>query len=172
MLDIINHLFDDTSFWVAISITICFTYLYFKAWPMMRGRLDQRADIIIQRLAESEAVKLEAEKLLAEYQRRHADAMVESKQILAEAQQRVEQLRIEAEERAQQDIQRHEIMCLKRMEQLHDDAVADIRAALTDKTIAAVKQEIGYHKDLPALPPAAIAAIENAVASFKSAKNH
>ena len=85
----------DPTFWVAIAFLLFVALLiYFKLPTMIAGVLDSRAEKIKNDLDEAEALLMEAQDLLANYQKKQRDAASEVAVIRANA---VEEAKLMAE---------------------------------------------------------------------------
>src|SRR5579872_6329760 len=77
---------DNPEFWVLVGFVLVIALLVWKGVPKMVGKmLDQRAAVIAAELSEARRLRQEALDLLAEYQKKAADAEQEAQAILTEA---------------------------------------------------------------------------------------
>ena len=110
------EIMHDPEFWVSISVIIAVAFVVWKAAPMIGKALDSRADKIRGELAEAQRLREDAQRLLAEYQRKQRDGLKEAEQIVALARSEAERVAAEAAK----DLD------AARKSRLIDDAIAEL----------------------------------------------
>jgi F-type H+-transporting ATPase subunit b len=113
--------------WVAIAFLI---FLVLTAKPIGRAigkGLDGRAARIKAQLDEARALRDEAERLLAEHQRKQIAAVKEAEAILAHAREEAERIRRETAANLEAAFGRREKMAIDKIAQAEVQAVADVR---------------------------------------------
>src|SRR5262244_1790945 len=123
--------------WVAAAFII---FIAFAAKPIGRaiaGGLDARAAKIKAQLDEARALRDEAERLLAEHQRKQIAAVKEAEGILARAREEAERVRREAAANLEAALGRREKMAMDKIAQAEAQAVADVRNHAVDIAMAA-----------------------------------
>jgi len=134
-----TELLKDAEFWVAISFLIFVAFMLWKATKPLLGALDARADKIKQELDDAQRLREEAQKLLAEYQRKERDAASEAEAMLAHAREEAGRLRTKAAEDLKASMARREAQALDRIAQAEAQAEADVRAEAVNLAIAATR---------------------------------
>ena len=127
----------DPEVWVAVAFVI---FIVIAAKPIARAitkGLDARAAKIKAQLDEARALREEAERLLAENQRKQREALKEAEGILARAREEAERLRREAATNLEATFARREKMAMDKIAQAEAQAVADVRNQAVDIAIAA-----------------------------------
>lgn len=140
--------FDNPEFWVLVGFVLVIAILLWKGVPGMVGRmLDQRAKVIEAELAEAARLRQEAMDLLADYQKKSANAEDEAKAILTEA--RAEAARIAEESRAnlKAQIERRAKAAQDKIAQAEAAAMSEIRALAADAATAAAERLITARMD-------------------------
>jgi len=123
--------------WVAVAFVI---FVGLAAKPIARAiakGLDGRAARIKAQLDEARALREEAERLLADYQRKQHDALKEAEDIVARARDEAGRLTREAAANLDAAFKRREKMALDKIAQAESQAVADVRNQAVDIAIAA-----------------------------------
>jgi F-type H+-transporting ATPase subunit b len=123
--------------WVAAAFII---FVALAAKPIGRAigkGLDDRAAKIKAQLDEARALRDEAERLLAEHQRRQIAAAKEAETILARAREEADRLRREAAANLEAAFGRREKMAIDKIAQAEAQAVADVRNQAVAVAIAA-----------------------------------
>jgi F-type H+-transporting ATPase subunit b len=87
--------------WGALSFLLLLGALWKFGVPAAKGMMDARTDRIRNDLDGAERARVEAETVLADYQRQLADARTESSRIIEEARQQAEQVRRDLTTRAE-----------------------------------------------------------------------
>ena len=123
--------------WVAAAFII---FIALAAKPIGRaiaGGLDARAAKIKAQLDEARALRDEAERLLADNQRKQIAAVKEAEAILAHARDEAERVRREAAANLEAAFARREKMAMDKIAQAEAQAVADVRNHAVDIAMAA-----------------------------------
>jgi F-type H+-transporting ATPase subunit b len=123
--------------WVAAAFVI---FVVLAGKPIGRaiaGGLDARAAKIKAQLDEARALRDEAEKLLAEHQRKQIAAVKEAEAIIAHAREEAERIGQETAANLEAAFVRREKMAMDKIAQAEVQAVADVRNHAIDVAIAA-----------------------------------
>jgi F-type H+-transporting ATPase subunit b len=134
---------ESPEFWVAIGFVLLVVGI---AKPVSKGigaALDTRAEKIRSTLAEAEKLRQDAERLLAEYERKTRDAMRESEDIVAQARAGAERMAAEAEASLAIALKRREQLAIEKIAQAEAEALQQVRAAAVDVAVAAARRLIG-----------------------------
>lgn len=136
--------------WVAAAFLI---FVALTAKPIGRAigaALDARAARIKAQLDEARSLRDEAERLLAEHQRKQIAAIKEAEAILAHAREEAERINRESAANLEAAFVRREKMALDKIAQAEAQAVADVRNHAVDIAMAAaaklLKQSIDASK--------------------------
>lgn len=128
---------SDPEIWVAVAFLI---FVALTAKPIGRAiakGLDGRAAKIKAQLDEARALRDEAERLLAEHQRKQIAAVKEAEGILARSREEAERIRRETTANLEAAFVRREKMALDKIAQAESQAVADVRNQAVDIAMAA-----------------------------------
>ncbi len=126
--------------WVAIAFII---FVVLAGKPLVRGigkTLDARAARIKAELDEARALRDEAQKLLADYQKKQQEAMRDAEAILRQARGEAERLKTEAAANLDAAFARREKMAMDKIAQAEAQAIADVRNHAIDVAVAAAEQ--------------------------------
>ena len=127
----------DPEIWVAAAFVI---FVALTAKPIGRAiakGLDGRAAKIKGQLDEARALRDEAERLLAEHQRKQIAAVKEVEAIVVRAREQAEHVRRESAANLEAAFARREKMALDKIAQAEVQAVTDVRNQAVDIAIAA-----------------------------------
>jgi F-type H+-transporting ATPase subunit b len=130
----------EPEFWVAVAFVLFLgVLLYAGAHKKILDALDQRGVRIKAELDEARRLREEAQKLLAEYQRKQLQAEREAEAIVAEAKAEAERVAAEARAKMEDFVARRTKMAETKIGQAEAQALADVRAAAADAAVAAAE---------------------------------
>ncbi len=118
---------QDPTFWVAVAFL---TFVVLAARPVSRavaGALDGRSNRIRAEIEEAQALREEAQKTVAEFQRKQRDALKEAEQILDHAKIEATRLRERAERDLEAALERREQAALDKISQAEAQALQEVR---------------------------------------------
>lgn len=126
-------LLSDSHFWIGIAFVIFATILVVAGVPkMILGMLDSKASAVQSQLNEADALRQEAQRLLAEVKVQKEQAAGLAAQMLANAAEEAKRLQAEAQVKLAEQITRRGQMAERRIAQAEAQAEADVRAAAAD----------------------------------------
>jgi len=135
------HLLSDSHFWVAVAFVIFIGVLIkFGVHRLIVDALDTRAVRIRTELDEARRVREEAQALLAEYQRKRAEADREAEAIVSAARDEAERVAAEAKSKVEDFVARRTKMAETKIAQAEAQALADVRSAAADAAVAAAER--------------------------------
>lgn len=126
----------EAEFWIAVAFFIFLAIVWrMGAFASMFGALDRRGTRIRAELEEAKRLRQEAAAMLADYERRRADAEREADAMVAGARQDAERISREASARLTDFIQRRTAAAETRISQAEQQAAQQVRAAAADAAI-------------------------------------
>lgn len=143
MLEFLNNDY----IWLIFSFLI-FMYILVKfGKAAIANKLDGKIDAIRKDIKEAESLRVEAQELLAQYQRKQRDAESEAESIIAKAEQHALEIRKNAEKILAENLHRREIQMKERMAQMEEAAIQQIREHASNLAIQATAQIIADKMD-------------------------
>jgi F-type H+-transporting ATPase subunit b len=131
----------NAEFWVAVAFAVFVALaIYMGLHRSIVDMLDQRSARIKAELDEALRLKDEAQKLLAEYRRKHEEAEHEAEAIIASARTEAERVAAEAKTKMEEFVARRTRMADTKIAQAEAQAVADVRAAAAEAAVAAAER--------------------------------
>jgi F-type H+-transporting ATPase subunit b len=131
----------NAEFWVAVAFLIFVGILFYLGLhTKVIEALDQRSARIRAELDEARRLKEEAQALLAEYGRKHAEADREAEAITANARAEAERVAAEAKTKMEEFVARRTKMADAKIAQAETQAIADVRAAAAEAAVAAAER--------------------------------
>lgn len=133
----------DATFFAFVAFAIFFVALwYLKVPTMILSALDQRSQAIAKELHEARRMREEAEKLLAEYQAKRAQAEAEARTIVETAKEQAAAVAEEARQSMMAAMARREKQVDDRIANAETKAIDEVRAAAAEAAIAAAERMI------------------------------
>lgn len=133
------ELLQDPTLWLAFSFVIFAFILVKKGGGAFLGMLDHKIATIRKDLETAESLRVEAQEMLAQYQRKHRDAVGESEDILRATERRVLEMKQEAERELHVLTLRREKQLADTLARLEEAAIAEIKSYAADLAIKATK---------------------------------
>ncbi|MFA6967042.1 ATP F0F1 synthase subunit B [Bosea sp. (in: a-proteobacteria)] len=128
------------TFWVGVAFFIFIGILaYFGVPKAIVTALDSRGEKVAQELAEARRLRVEAEKLLAEYEAKRKAAESEAASIIAAANDEAKRLAAEAEAKLNDFVTRRTKSAEDKIALAETQAEAEVRAAAADAATKAAE---------------------------------
>lgn len=125
-------------FWVAVAFFLFIGLLLYKGVPALIGKaLDERAETIKKSIDDARKMREDAQALLAEYQRKAAEAADEAEKIIEQAKRESEAMRSEAERKAAESVARRIKLAEEKIARAEMAAIGEVRGAAVDAAISA-----------------------------------
>ena len=137
----------EPEFWVAVAFVILVGLAGKKIVDAVGRMLDERGAKIRAELEEAERLRAEAEKLLADYQRKQREALRDAEAILGAAREEAARLRKEAEASLEAHLKRRERAAVEQIAQAEAHAVAAVRNRAIELAIGAAKLALAESLD-------------------------
>jgi F-type H+-transporting ATPase subunit b len=131
----------EPEFWVAVAFVLFIGVLvYAGAHKKVLDALDHRSTRISAELDEARRLRDEAQKLLADYQRKQREAEKEAEAIVADARAEAERVAAESRAKMEEFIARRTKLAETKIGQAEAQALADVRAAAADAAVTAAEK--------------------------------
>ena len=132
------HFEFDATFWALVGLVIFLGIMVWLKVPGQIGKsLDNRADKIRNELDEARRFREEAAELLADYQRRRAEAEAEASQIVAAARQEADLVARDGAAKMAEFVIRRTAMAEQKIAQAEAQAISAVKASVVDIAVAA-----------------------------------
>ncbi|MDH5723612.1 MAG: hypothetical protein OEY94_09870 [Alphaproteobacteria bacterium] len=147
MMDILTDSHSGTTTWYIFSFLI-FAYIVWKyAVPALNALLDSKIEEIKKELEVSESLRVEAQEMLAQYQRKHRDAVQEAETIVKQAKASAEKIKEKAKLELEETMARREAQLAERLKRMEDNALAQIQIHAANLAVGAANQLISDKLD-------------------------
>jgi F-type H+-transporting ATPase subunit b len=131
----------DAPFWALLALIIFFAIIvYLKVPRTLAGTLDKRADAIRAELEAARKLRVEAEALLAEYQRKAREAEAEAGKIVETARREADALAAEAKTRLEEYVAGRTRLAEDKIAQAETQAIQEVRSLSADVAVAAAER--------------------------------
>ncbi|MBM3523833.1 MAG: F0F1 ATP synthase subunit B [Alphaproteobacteria bacterium] len=132
--------FAQPELWVAVAFVGFIALTWKPISTAIVGQLDARSEKIRKDIDEAQRLREEAQALLAEYQRKHKEAIGEAGQIIARAKSEADRLQRDAKAQLEVEIKRREEQAMQRIAQAEQSATQDVRAAAVEVALNATRR--------------------------------
>ena len=133
--------------WYAFSFFVFAFILYKFGKPVIIGYLDAQIEKVREELQTAENLRVEAQELLAQYQRKHRDAVEEAQGIIKNAEVHAAEIRRKAEEDLDVSMARREKQLRERLARMEESAIQEIQNYAANLAIQATAEIIAEKLD-------------------------
>ena len=130
-------------FWLAMEFILVVALLFMPVSKLIKRMMGKRIQGIADRIDEVSQLKTDAQKLLAEYERKFGNAETEAYQILEKAKREIDMIKTEKLGKLERNLKQREKEAVIRIERASSKAVAEVVALSSDLAIETVKDAIG-----------------------------
>lgn len=136
----LENLLHDTGFWVLISFVLFIALAYKKGKQSITQGLDSKIEKIRTELETAENLRIEAQELLAQYQRQQRESDKEATALIKVAEKQAAIIK-ETAEQDLKDIQKNRELWLKqRVKRMEQDAIAEIQGQIAQISAQATQE--------------------------------
>lgn len=136
------------TFWAFVGLVLFLALLgYFKIPSIVIRSLDARTKRIKDELEEALRLREEAQEVLAEYQRKRAEAEKDAQEIIETAKHEVEAILIEARTKAEKYVQERNKLADQKISQAEAEAIRMVSSSAIDLAVSAARELIAKELD-------------------------
>ncbi|MEM7618368.1 MAG: hypothetical protein AAF244_03180 [Pseudomonadota bacterium] len=139
MLDLLAH---DTNIWVALSFILFAVFAFFAGRKSITAKLDSHINEVKLEIENAERLRVEAQELLAQYQRKQRDAEEEASSILENAKAQAKQSQKDADKELKETMARREEQLAERLQRLEENAIGEIQNYAAQLAVQATREMI------------------------------
>ncbi len=141
------ELLQDTQIWILISFVIFVAVLWKGAKDKVLMALDSRIEQVRREIETAESLRVEAQELLAQYQRKQRDAAKEAEEIVANAKAHAEEIQKHAEKELKEIAKRRENQLAERLQRMEQTARQEIQTYAAELAVKATTEIIARQMD-------------------------
>jgi F-type H+-transporting ATPase subunit b len=142
-----EDLLHNTTVWVGISFLIFVALAVKMVGGKVIATLDAKIAAIKSEIETAESLKLETEKILADYQAKQRDAEAEANRIIEEAKAAALNLQKAAESDLAEAMARREAQLVERLKRLEEKTIADIQNHAAGLALQATREIVAKTVD-------------------------
>jgi F-type H+-transporting ATPase subunit b len=157
-----TSLLGDYHFWYMVDAALFAGLAWHFGRKPIVGMIDAEIAKVRAELEEARKLRAEAAATLEEYRGRQKAAMEEASQIIARAKVEAARLRASAEEELKAALERHEQKAAERIRLAEEEAVAEVRMAIIEQSVAKTRDALSKRVD----PAAAKRLADQAIADL------
>lgn len=131
--------YQSAEFWVAMSFVLVVVGLARPIGKVMHSLLQKRGENIAERISSAATLKEDAQKLLAQYEKKYREAEQEAQEILSRSEKEINFFKKESMSKLEAEMANKERDAKARIAAAQDKAVKEISAMTSEVTIKAVK---------------------------------
>lgn len=137
----------DTNVWYAVSFAMFAVIIWKYGKPAFLNYIDGRIASIREEIETAESLRTEAHELLAQYQRKHRDAVQEAEDIIQNAKDHAKEIKAQAKADIEETIARREKQLEERIARMEASAVEEIKTHTANLAIEATAEIIADKLD-------------------------
>lgn len=139
--------YENPTFWVGISTIIVFTMLAKPIAKFLNQVLDERAKKIEEQLNEAKNLKIEAEKLVQEYNDKKAQADIEAEKIIKQTKENIEIIKTKTLDKLNKEMEKKEADAINKIAMAENQVIREITNKAIEIAMEATKKTISEHLD-------------------------
>lgn len=124
------EIFSDPTLWVGVSFLLFVSLLGKRLYKMIAAMLDQRITKITSNIAESKELRMQAEKILKEYQEKFGQAEQEARELLLQAQTEATLLQEQSLKNLELTLERRGQDAVSKIEQSQQQLLQEMQAEI------------------------------------------
>lgn len=139
--------YQSAEFWVAVSFVLVVVALGRPVGKIIYSLLKKRGENIADRIREAATLKEDAQKLLAQYEKKYRQAEQEAQEILSRSEKEINFIKKENMAKLESDMALKEKEAKQRIASAQDEAMQEITKLTAELTIKAVKDALSRNLD-------------------------
>ena len=139
--------YENPEFWVGLAFVLVVLMLARPIGRIVNAMLNKRIEAIADRITEAQKLNEDAQKLLAEYEKKFLNAEKEAKNILRKSEREIELLKDERLKKLEAEMNMKQKEAEQRIKTAQESAVKEITAVASEMTIKAWKEVLAKSLD-------------------------
>ncbi|PJB70413.1 MAG: hypothetical protein CO093_08035 [Alphaproteobacteria bacterium CG_4_9_14_3_um_filter_47_13] len=140
-------IFQDAQIWATLSFLFFLFFMWKFGKDKLLAALDSRIENIRKEIETAESLRIEAQELLAQYQRKQRDAAKEATEIVERAKVHAAEIQKQAEQNIADIAIRREQQLQERLKRMEQNAIQEIRTYAAALAVKATTEIIARQMD-------------------------
>ena len=132
--------YENPEFWVGLAFVLVVLMLARPIGRILNLMLNKRIEAIADRITEAQKLNEDAQKLLAEYEKKYLNAEKEAKNILRKSEREIELIKDERLKKLEAEMDMKQKEAEQRIKTAQESAVKEVTALASEMTIKALKE--------------------------------
>ena len=139
--------YENPEFWVGLAFVLVVLMLARPIGRILNVMLNKRIEAIADRISEAQKLNEDAQKLLAEYEKKYLNAEKEAKNILRKSEREIEMIKEERLKKLEAEMDMKQKEAEQRIKTAQESAVKEVTALASEMTIKALKEVLAKSLD-------------------------
>ena len=139
--------YENPEFWVAVAFVLVVVVLAKPVARLLNEMLYRRIEAIADRITEAQKLNEDAQKMLAEYEKKYLNAEKEARNILRKSEKEIEFLKEDRLKKLEADMEMKQKEAEQRIKTAQEAAMKEITALTSEMTIRALKEVLAKNLD-------------------------
>ena len=139
--------YETPDFWVGLAFVLVILMLARPIGRILNLMLNKRIEAIADRITEAQKLNEDAQKLLAEYEKKYLNAEKEAKNILRKSEREIELIKDERLKKLEAEMDMKQKEAEQRIKTAQESAVKEVTALASEMTIKALKEVLAKSLD-------------------------
>ena len=131
--------YENPEFWVGFAFVLVVVLLAKPIGKILNAMLNSRIDAIANRITEAQQLAIDAQKMLAEYEKKFLNAEKEAKLILRKSEKEIEFLKDERLKKMEQEMSIRQNEAELRIKTVQEEATKEITSQIAELALGAIK---------------------------------
>ena len=139
--------YENPEFWVGTAFILVVLFLSKPIGKLIGAMLNKRIDLIANRITEAKKLNEDAQKMLADYEKKFLNAEKEAKAILRKSEKEIEFLKNERLQKMEAEMLIKQKEAEQRIATAQENAIKEITAMTSELTIKTIKEVLAKNLD-------------------------
>jgi ATP synthase subunit b len=139
--------YENPEFWVAVAFVLVVAVLAKPVARLLNEMLNRRIEAIADRITEAQKLNEDAQKMLAEYEKKYLNAEKEARNILRKSEKEIEFLKEDRLKKLEADMEMKQKEAEQRIKTAQEAAMKEITTLTSEMTIRALKEVLAKNLD-------------------------
>lgn len=139
--------YENPEFWVAVAFVLVVAVLAKPVVRLLNEMLNRRIEAIADRITEAQKLNEDAQKMLAEYEKKYLNAEKEARNILRKSEKEIEFLKEDRLKKLEADMEMKQKEAEQRIKTAQEAAMKEITTLTSEMTIRVLKEVLAKNLD-------------------------